>query len=84
MAAALQLPGIPGGPEILIILVIIVIPILVGNWVYRDSKARGSKRAWQWGVGIAVLLFLGLVPGLVGLVLYLVVRDDKKEKQQIQ
>ena len=80
-----QIPGLPGGPEILIILfVILIIVVLVGRWVYRDAKARGSKWAWQWGVGISVLFFFGLVPGLLGLVIYLLLRGNKPQGQQSQ
>jgi hypothetical protein len=67
----LQIPGLPGGPEILIILVVLLIAFgLIGRWVYRDAKKQGSAYAWQWGVGVGVLFIAGLVPGLLGLLLY--------------
>jgi hypothetical protein len=80
-----QIPGLPGGPELLIVLLLaLIIVVFVGRWVYRDAKARGSKWAWQWSVGISVLFFFGLVPGLLGLVIYLFLRDDKLQGQQPQ
>ena len=67
------MPGLPGGPEVLIVLlVLLVIFGLIGRWVYRDAKKHGSAYAWQWGVGVAVLFLAGLVPGLLGLILYAV------------
>jgi uncharacterized membrane protein len=83
MATALQVPGIPAGPEVLIfLLILVVIGILVGRWVYRDAKSRGSNWAWQWGVGTAILL-VPIVPGLIVLIIYLFVRGNKtQEKQQ--
>jgi putative flippase GtrA len=69
---------VPGAPELLILLLVLVVAFgLVGRWVYRDARSRGSEWAWQWGVGIAVLSLVGLVPGLLGLVVYLVVRGDR-------
>lgn len=74
---ALQI-GIPGAPELLITLLIIaVLAAFVGRWVYRDARARGSDWAWQWAVGIVFLFLFGLVPGLLGIIIYLLVRDDR-------
>jgi hypothetical protein len=83
MATTLQVPGIPAGPEVLVfLLIMLVIGILVGRWVYQDAKSRGSNWAWQWGVGIAILL-VPVVPGLVVLIIYLFIRGSKiQEKQQ--
>ena len=77
---SLQPLQVPGGPELLILLVILVLAFaLVGRWVYRDAKSRGSDWAWQWGVGIGLLFLFGLVPGLLGLLIYVTVRDDVEE-----
>jgi hypothetical protein len=76
----LQIPETPGGgilsglsgPVLLIITIVLLIAIvLIGRWVYRDAKRQGSGYAWLWGIGVAVLFLAGLVPGLLGLVLYL-------------
>lgn len=77
MLAPLQF-GVPGGPELLIILIIFLIPgVLVGRWIYRDARKRGNEWAWQWGVGIAFLFLAGLVPGLLGVIIYLLIREDE-------
>jgi len=69
---------VPGAPELLVVLLVLVVAFgLIGRWVYRDARSRGSQWAWQWGVGIGVLFLAGLVPGLLGLLIYLVVRGDR-------
>ncbi len=71
---------VPGGPELLIVVAILAIVFgLVGRWVYRDAKARGSDWAWQWGVGVGFLFLLGLVPGLLGVLIYISVRGERTE-----
>ncbi|OYR39032.1 hypothetical protein DJ82_11395 [Halorubrum sp. Ib24] len=77
---SLQPLQVPGGPELLILLVVLLVVFgLVGRWVYRDAKSRGSDWAWQWGVGIGLLFLFGLVPGLLGLLIYVTVRDEVGE-----
>lgn len=80
MLLPIQIPETPGGgilsglsgPVILAITIILTIAlILIGRWVYRDAKKHDSRYAWLWGIGVAVLFLAGLVPGLLGLVLYL-------------
>jgi hypothetical protein len=69
---------VPGAPELVVILLVLVVAFgLIGRWVYRDAKSRGSEWAWQWGVGIAVLFLMGLVPGLLGILIYVTVRGDR-------
>jgi threonine/homoserine/homoserine lactone efflux protein len=63
----------PGGPELLVTLVItffsFVIPLVVSFFIYRDAKGRNSRHALAWGVGA----FFG---SLVVWILYWVVRDE--------
>jgi len=72
--------GVPGVVELgIVLLIILLIAGFVGRWVYRDAKARGSDWAWQWAVGIVLLFLVGFVPGLLGIVIYLLVRGDRSE-----
>lgn len=76
MAVPLQI-GVPGGLELLVLLAVLLVAFgLVGRWIYRDARGRGSDWAWQWGVGISLLFLAGLVPGLLGVIVYLLVRPD--------
>lgn len=76
---ALQI-GLPGGPELVIlVLIFALLAVVVGRWVYRDARARGSDWAWQWAVGIIFLFFLGLVPGVLGVLVYVLVRGERVE-----
>jgi hypothetical protein len=79
MLTILQLPGLFGGPEVLIFLLVwTILAAFIGRWVYRDAKSRGSNWAWQWGVGIAILL-VGVGPGLLALLVYFLIRGDKTQ-----
>ncbi|MEF8853342.1 MAG: hypothetical protein V5A44_12790 [Haloarculaceae archaeon] len=66
---------VPGGPELLIIGFIFLVGILgflvwvgLAYWVYRDANRRNMDNALLWGV-------ITLVLGLVGVVIYLLVRE---------
>jgi len=62
-----------GAIWIICIVVMLVISIMIAVWVYRDAKSRGmSGGLWL----IIVLLF-----GIIGLIIYLVVRHDKVPEQ---
>lgn len=75
----LQISPLLGGVETLIIMAVMaVVGFFVGRWVYRDAKSRNSNWAWQWGVGVGILL-IPIGPGLVLLVIYFLVRDDKAQ-----
>lgn len=78
-AVVLQI-GLPGAAELgILLLVILLLAAVVGRWVYNDAKRRGSDWAWQWAVGIVLLFLLGIVPGLFGVIVYLLVRTDQIE-----
>ena len=61
--------GVPGGPELLILFLSVVVPLAVSVYVYRDAKRRNSRHALAWGLGS----FFG---SLVVWILYFVVRDE--------
>jgi len=48
----------------------LIIAILLCIWVYRDAESRGMSGA-LW-------LIIVLILGLIGLIIYLVVRKEKK------
>lgn len=74
---ALQV-GVPGGAELgILLLIVLLLAAFVGRWIYHDAKRRGSDWAWQWAVGIVILFLVGLVPGLLGIIIYLLVRSDR-------
>jgi threonine/homoserine/homoserine lactone efflux protein len=65
--------AVPGGVEILILLLVfavsLVVPLVVAFLIYRDAKGRGSRHALAWALGA----FFG---SLVVWILYYVVRDE--------
>jgi hypothetical protein len=61
--------GVPGGPELLVLLVTFLLPIVVSVLIYRDANRRGSGHALAWAIGA----FFG---SLVVWLLYYVVRDE--------
>ena len=46
-----------------------IVAILIAIWVYRDAEKRG--------MGGALWLIICLVGGIIGLIIYLIVRKDK-------
>lgn len=57
------------GPVVLIFGFMVIIPIIIGVYVYRDATARGMN-ALLW------TLVAMLVPSLVGVIIYLIVREN--------
>jgi preprotein translocase subunit Sss1 len=70
----LLLQGMPGGAEIFFLLFLLVglvgfiIWVGLAYWVYRDANRRNMDNAVLWAV---ITFFLGLI----GLVIYILVRD---------
>jgi len=73
--------GIPGGVELLVILfisvIVLLIPLVVAVFIYRDANGRNSEHALAWA---AAAFLTGVVGGFLGgvvvWVLYFVVRDE--------
>lgn len=55
----------------IVLIVCAVVMILIGRWVYKDAKKKGLPEVMWTAVAV-------LVPGLVGLLIYIVYRADKK------
>ena len=72
-------PGVPGGAELLIIFLVwligIAIAIGAAYWVYRDATRRGRDSAGIWAAVTAIGFFVGFIPGLVVLFVYLITRE---------
>jgi hypothetical protein len=60
----------------IVIGVAIVVFVIVVRWVHRDAKKHGSNTPWLWGIGVGVLFLLGIVPGLFGVIVYLLARKN--------
>ena len=72
--------GIPGGPELLIILLIglvigLLIPLALGYFVYNDATNRGNDNAALWAVVVAGLTAVTFFGGLAALAVYIWQRD---------
>lgn len=61
---------IPGGPEILILLLLILPSLIAAYLAYRTGRAAGDPDALLWAAVIAALTGLGLFPGIVVLAAY--------------
>ncbi|RLE68152.1 MAG: hypothetical protein DRJ34_03575 [Thermoprotei archaeon] len=57
------------GSIIYVIILIYAIQIAIAIWVYRDAKKRGED-ALLW-------LLIVLLTGLIGLIIYVLIRGDK-------
>ena len=68
--------GIPGGPELLIVLLIgLLVPLVLGYFVYNDATDRGDDNAALWAVAVAGLTAVTFLGGLVALAIYFWQRD---------
>lgn len=70
----IQIPGIPGGPELIILLLFIVPALIAAYLAYRTGKKAGDPDALLWAAVIAALTSLGLFPGIIVLGAYSYVR----------
>ncbi|WP_224268926.1 hypothetical protein [Haloprofundus salinisoli] len=78
MSPPLPLFGaLPGGPELTIILLVLVLPIGAGLFVYYDAKQHGMKYAPAWALGVLALFFAYVVPGVLGFLAYIYVREKQ-------
>lgn len=69
--------GVPGGPELLVILLVLVIPLALAYYVYTDARDRGVESPALWAVVVFVLTLFTFVGGLVAFVVYLFKRPDR-------
>ncbi|MFB6101593.1 MAG: hypothetical protein ABEJ73_03415 [Haloplanus sp.] len=64
--------GMPGGPELLIILVFfLLVPFAMAYWVYQDAAKRGDDRAAFWALAVGGLTYLTGIGGFLALAVYL-------------
>ena len=68
--------GVPGGTELAVLALLLVIPLGIAYWVYGDAKRRGSDYAWNWAISMFLFALFGFFPVLVGLGLYHSVRHE--------
>lgn len=66
---AFQTEVLFGGVFCAVIVAVFIISILIAIWVYRDAESRGMS-------GVLWLIVV-LIAGIIGLIIYLVVRKDK-------
>lgn len=70
--------GLPGGPELLVLLLIgIIVTVLPAYFVYSDATKRNNDNAVLWTVATILGGLVGSIFGaLLVLVLYLIVGRD--------
>lgn len=76
MPLPLQL-GIPGGPELLVLLLITLLVVLPAYYVYNDATKRNNQNRTLWTVATIIGGLVGSIFGaLLVVVLYLIVGRD--------
>ena len=75
---ALQL-GIPGGPELLVIALVMVVPFVIAYWVYNDAESRGEENAALWAVVAGVTSIVATpIGGMVVVAVYIWQREGEQ------
>lgn len=54
---------------------VLIVALAGGYWVYRNSRRRDDPIEWYWIIGIVALFLFGIIPGLIGIYLYLRTRQ---------
>ena len=71
--------GVPGGPELVVLLLIglmlLVVPFVLAYWVYTDASARGDDNAALWALVVGGLTFTTFFGGFLALAVYIWDRD---------
>jgi len=79
--SALSLLQIPAGPELVLLLFLLVsmvgigLAVGAGYLVYRHADNRNDDSALLWGVATGGGFLLGFVPGALVVSIYLLIRD---------
>lgn len=66
-AAGLAACAICSGVMLVIPILVMIVSIIIGVWMYRDAQSRGDQQAVLWAV-------IGILFNLLGLVIYLIAR----------
>lgn len=66
--------------SIVMTVVLLIVGIAVGYWVYKDASKRGNNEL-LWAAGVGGLLFLFFPIGIVVLIAYFVLRGDVVEPE---
>lgn len=68
--APLQI-GIPGGPELLIIGLLVIVPFVLTYWVYTDAEKRNNDNAVLWALAVGLFTILTFFGGILVLIVYI-------------
>ncbi len=68
------IPGLVGLACLGFYVVLFIIWIILAVWVYKDAKARGEN-AVLW-------LLIVLITGIIGLIIWLIVRPKEKKEER--
>lgn len=49
--------------------------LIAGYLVFQDIRRYGGSNGFVWGFGITLLFLVGVVPGVIGLFIYIMTRD---------
>ncbi|WP_101297200.1 hypothetical protein [Halegenticoccus soli] len=71
---------IPAGPELVIVLMVFLLPIAVGIWVYFDAKRHEMPYAPAWALGVTALFMAGFLPGIPAFFAYVYVREKRARR----
>jgi membrane protein YdbS with pleckstrin-like domain len=64
--------AVPGGSELFVILLVLVVPVALGYYVYQDARKRDEDQSMSalWAVVVGGLVLIYVIPGIVAFAAY--------------
>jgi predicted branched-subunit amino acid permease len=64
-------------------IIYLIIVLFVSLWIRGDAVNRGSQHPTLWGLAVAVLLLIYIIPGVIAILVYLYARKGFQQKEDL-
>lgn len=52
-------------------LLVLVLALVMGYWVYSDAESKGNDNAMLWGLAVGLLTLFTVLGGVIALIIYI-------------